>query len=71
MAPLITQVTSAAGTGARAIKELSAAVSVARSSYYRHRQGTTQSPAIPAAELRRREAIQLGNLKSPRLINFG
>ena len=38
MTPLITQVTSEHDTGARAIKELSAAVSVSRSSYYRHRK---------------------------------
>ena len=47
MTPLITQVTSEADTGARAIKELSAAVSVSRSSYYRHRQQKTTSAQCP------------------------
>jgi putative transposase len=68
MTPLITQVTSEADTGARAIKELSAAVSVSRSSYYRHRQQKTRAPAMPAAEQRRRQTIQAIALEMP---NYG
>lgn len=58
MTPLITQVTSEHDTGARAIKELSAAVSVSRSSYYRYRKLKASAPVIPAPEQRRRERIE-------------
>ena len=68
MTPLITQVTSEADTGARAIKELSAAVSVSRSSYYRHRKKKTKSPRMSPPEQRRRERIQEIALTMP---NYG
>jgi len=68
MTPLITQVTSEADTGARAIKELSAAVSVSRSSYYRHCQQATQPRERPADEQRRRETIEQIALAMP---NYG
>ncbi|MCA1617121.1 MAG: IS3 family transposase [Acidobacteria bacterium] len=68
MTPLITQVSSEAGTGARAIRELSAAVSVSRSSYYRHRQRPTQPGEMPTAEQQRRDTIQQVALQMP---NYG
>jgi len=68
MTPLITQVTSEADTGARAIKELSAAVSVSRSSYYRHRRKRLGPRAVPATEKRRRAAIETIALEMP---NYG
>lgn len=68
MIPLITQVTSEADSGARAIKELSAALSVSRSSYYRHRKKKTKAPKVPAPEQRRRERIQEIALAMP---NYG
>jgi transposase InsO family protein len=68
MTPLITQVTSETDTGARAIKELSAAVSVSRSSYYRLRKQKTNSAKLPAPEQRRRERIQEIALAMP---NYG
>lgn len=68
MTPLITQVTSEADTGARAIKELSAAVSVSRSSYYRQRKKRTKARLMPAPEQRRRERIQEIALAMP---NYG
>lgn len=67
MTPLITQ-TSEHDTGARAIKELSAAVSVSRSSYYRHAKQTTKARLRPAPEQRRRERIQEIALAMP---NYG
>jgi len=70
MTPLITQVTSETDTGARAIKELSAAVSVSRSSYYRLRKKKINSASakLPAPEQRRRERIQEIALAMP---NYG
>ncbi len=68
MTPLITQVSSQADTGARAIKELSAAVSVSRSSYYRQRHAKGWPPRMPATEQRRRERIQEIALAMP---NYG
>jgi putative transposase len=68
MIPLITQVTSERDTGARAIKELSAAVSVSRSSYYRHRRNKSRPRAVPATEKRRRTAIEAIALEMP---NYG
>jgi putative transposase len=68
MTPLITQVTSGTDTGARAIKELSAAVSVSRSSYYRQRAAKSRPPKRPATEQRRRERIQEIALAMP---NYG
>jgi transposase InsO family protein len=68
MIPLIEQVTSERDNAARAIKELSAAVSVSRSSYYRHR-GQKQKPrSLPATEARRRAAIEAIALEMP---NYG
>ena len=68
MIPLIEQVTSERDNAARAIKELSAAVSVSRSSYYRHR-GQKQKPrSLPAKEARRRAAIEAIALAMP---NYG
>jgi len=68
MIPLIEQVTSERDNAARAIKELSAAVSVSRSSYYRHR-GQKQKPRfLPATEARRRAAIEAIALEMP---NYG
>lgn len=68
MIPLIEQVTSERDNAARAIKELSAAVSVSRSSYYRHR-GQKQKPrSLPATEARRRAAIEAIALAMP---NYG
>ena len=68
MIPLITQVTSEPDNAARAIKELSAAVSVSRSSYYRHRRKRTRTRAVPAAEKRRRDTIETIALEMP---NYG
>jgi putative transposase len=68
MTPLITQVSSEVDTGARAIKELSAAVLVSRSSYYRLRRQKTKVPKLPAPEQRRRERIQEIALEMP---NYG
>jgi len=68
MIPLITQITSEADTGARAIKELSAAVSVSPSSYYRHRHKKSKAPQLPAPEQRRRQRIQEIALAMP---NYG
>jgi transposase InsO family protein len=68
MTPLITQVTSEADTDARAIKELSAAVSVSRSSYYRHRKKKARATKRPAPEQRRRQRIQEIALAMP---NYG
>lgn len=68
MIPLIEQVMSERDNAARAIKELSAAVSVSRSSYYRHR-GQKQKPrSLPATEIRRRAAIETIALEMP---NYG
>lgn len=68
MIPLIEQVMSERDNAARAIKELSAAVSVSRSSYYRHR-GQKQKPrSLPAREIRRRAAIEAIALEMP---NYG
>ena len=68
MIPLITQVTSETDTDARAITELSAAVSVSRSSYYRHRKQKTKVVKLPAPEQRRRDRIQEIALAMP---NYG
>ncbi|MFN2493393.1 MAG: IS3 family transposase [Pyrinomonadaceae bacterium] len=68
MTPLITQVTSEHDTGARALKELSAAVSVSRSSYYRHAKKKTKARLRSAPEQRRRERIQEIALAMP---NYG
>jgi transposase InsO family protein len=67
MTPLITQI-SEADSGTRAIKKLSAALSVSRSSYYRHRQAGSQSRELPTAEKQRRETIQQIALEMP---NYG
>lgn len=68
MIPLITQVTSERDNAARAITELSAAVSVSRSSYYRHRRQKLRSRSLPATEERRRTAIERIALEMP---NYG
>ena len=68
MIPLITQVTSETDNGARAITELSAAVSVSRSSYYRHRRRQSRTRSMPATERRRRAAIEAIALDMP---NYG
>jgi putative transposase len=68
MIPLINQVTSERDTAARAIKELSAAVSVSRSSYYRHRRKKLGTRSLPATEQRRRAAIESIALAMP---NYG
>jgi transposase InsO family protein len=68
MIPLITQITSEADNGARAIKELSAAVSVSPASYYRHRHKKSKAPQLPAPEQRRRQRIQEIALAMP---NYG
>jgi len=68
MIPLIKQVTSEGDNAARAIKELSAAVSVSRSSYYRHRRTKLRPRAVPATEKRRRATIETIALEMP---NYG
>ena len=68
MIPLIKQVTSERDNGARAIKELSAAVSVSRSSYYRHRRKKLRPRSVPATEQRRRATIETIALEMP---NYG
>jgi putative transposase len=68
MIPLINQVTSERDNAARAITELSAAVSVSRSSYYRHRRKKLGPRAVPATEKRRRTAIESIALEMP---NYG
>ena len=68
MIPLINQVTSERDNAARAIKELSAAVSVSRSSYYRHRRTKLRPRAVPATEKRRRATIETIALEMP---NYG
>lgn len=68
MIPLIEQVTSERDNAARAIKELSAAVSVSRSSYYRHRRQKQKPRSLPATEARRRAAIEAIALAMP---NYG
>jgi putative transposase len=68
MIPLINQVTSERDNAARAITELSAAVSVSRSSYYRHRHNKLRGRAVPAPEKRRRAAIEAIALEMP---NYG
>ena len=68
MIPLITQVTSERDNAARAITELSAAVSVSRSSYYRHRRKKLRPRSLPATEKRRRATIETIALEMP---NYG
>lgn len=68
MIPLIKQVTSERDNAARAIKELSAAVSVSRSSYYRHRRKKPRPRSVPATEQRRRATIETIALEMP---NYG
>ena len=68
MIPLITQVTSERDNTARAITELSAAVSVSRSSYYRHRRKKLRPRSLPATEKRRRATIETIALEMP---NYG
>ena len=68
MIPLITQVTSERDNAARAITELSAAVSVSRSSYYRHRRAKLRPRTVPATEKRRRATIETIALEMP---NYG
>jgi transposase InsO family protein len=57
MTQLINQVVSETPTGARAIKELSAAVGVSRATYYRQRQRLSQPPVDTAAEAELRQTI--------------
>jgi putative transposase len=66
--PLIKQVTSETDNGARAITQLSAVVSVSRSSYYRQRRKKPSSRSLPAPEKRRRTAIEMIALEMP---NYG
>ena len=68
MIPLIEQVMSERDNAARAIKELSAAVSVSRSSYYRHRGQKRKPRSLPATEIRRRATIEAIALEMP---NYG
>lgn len=68
MIPLITQVMSERDNAARALTELSAAVSVSRSSYYRHRRKRAGTRAVPATEKRRRATIETIALEMP---NYG
>lgn len=68
MIPLIKQVTSERDNGARALKELSAAVSVSRSSYYRHRHRQARARSMSATERRRRTTIEAVALEMP---NYG
>ncbi len=58
MTQLINQVVSETPTGARAIKELSAAVGVSRATYYRQRQRLSQPLVDTAAEAELRQTIQ-------------
>jgi transposase InsO family protein len=64
MTQLITQVASEAPTGARAIRELSAAVGVSPATYYRQRQSTVPAPAN-GREPEVRQAIQQIALEMP------
>lgn len=57
MTQLINQVVSETPTGARAIKELSAAVGVSRATYYRQRQRLSQPLVDTAAEAELRQTI--------------
>jgi transposase InsO family protein len=57
MTQLINQVVSETPTGARAIKELSAAVGVSRATYYRQRQRLQPVAAATAAEAQLRQTI--------------
>ena len=58
MTQLINQVVSETPTGARAVKELSAAVGVSRATYYRQRQQVRATAVAPAAEAQLRQTIQ-------------
>lgn len=57
MTQLITQVVSEAPTGARAIKELSAAVGVSRATYYRQRKRAAQPAAPRESEAQLRQQL--------------
>ena len=63
MTELVTQVTSEAETGARAIRGLTAAVGVSPASFYRYRQSVAPGPAV--AERAVRQAIQEIALELP------
>jgi transposase InsO family protein len=63
MTELITQVASETPTGARAMRELSAAVGVSPASFYRYRQ--VGPPKQPTAEQAVRQAIQALALEMP------
>jgi putative transposase len=65
MTQLITEVASEATTGARAIKELSAAVGISSATYYRRRQQTAGVSQPGPAETQRRQAIQRIALDMP------
>lgn len=58
MTQLITEVVSQAPSGARVIKELSAAVGVSRATYYRQRQRPRPAAVVPEAEQALRQTIQ-------------
>src|SRR6185369_10522288 len=65
MTQLIDQVVGESPTGARAVKELSAAVGVSRASYYRQRQPAAASLRSSSAETQRRQAIERIALEMP------
>jgi putative transposase len=65
MTKLITQVASESPHGARAIKVLSAAVGVSRSSFYRHRHRDAQVPVSNQAENELRQTIERIALEMP------
>jgi transposase InsO family protein len=57
MTQLINQVVSATPTGARAVKELSAAVGVARATYYRQRRQLPAATVVNTAEQQLRQTL--------------